>query len=134
MTFIDTIKVSPRGTRNTSPTCPRLDNLSPARTALLEVFRQLGFGRLENLEFRNGEPVLDGPRTRVVRTLRFADGEDAGPVPSLIELTRRPAIRSLLSHINKTRDGKFNRLEIRAASPVFCELELGPRDGEVAHA
>jgi hypothetical protein len=107
--------------------------LSWAKEMLVEMIGALGFGRVENLAFQNGEPLLDGPQLRIIRTIRFGGGEAPLPTPSLTELATRPAVRQLMRQMDRLRDGVFTRIEVRSSSPVFCELELGSKDGEVAH-
>lgn len=104
------------------PRVPSSMDLSPARQALIEMLGHLNYGRLENLGFRAGEPLLDPPM-RVVRTLRFGAGEETG-CPSVEEIASRPAVQELLQQMGLLRDGKFLRVEVRACSPVFSEIEL----------
>ena len=50
--------------------------LTPARRLLLELMQEVNFGRIEQLEVRDWEPVLDPP-PRVVRQIVF--GKTNGP-------------------------------------------------------
>ena len=50
--------------------------LTPARRCLVELMQEINYGRLEGLEVRDCEPVLDPP-PRVVRQIVF--GKDNGP-------------------------------------------------------
>ena len=50
--------------------------LTPARGRLVELMQEINYGRLEGLEVRDCEPVLDPP-PRVVRQIVF--GKDNGP-------------------------------------------------------
>ena len=50
--------------------------LTPARRRLVELMQEVNYGRLEGLEVRDCEPVLDPP-PRVVRQIVF--GKDNGP-------------------------------------------------------
>ena len=50
--------------------------LTPARQRLIEVMQEVNYGRIEGLEVRDWEPVLDPP-PRVVRQIVF--GKDNGP-------------------------------------------------------
>jgi hypothetical protein len=50
--------------------------LSPARRRLIELMQEVNFGRIENLQIRDGEPVFDPPPT-VVRHHLF--GKENGP-------------------------------------------------------
>ena len=94
---------------------------------MVEALRRLDFGRLEDLRFRAGEPLLDPP-PRTIRTLKFGSGGEVGPTPSLEELADRPAVRQLLRHMDRMRDGCFLRIEVRDASPVFSEVEITEAD------
>jgi hypothetical protein len=97
--------------------------LSPARTRLVEILRDVSFGRIENLHVRAGEPTLVPP-PRIIRTLKLGGGEDAGLAPSQAEIATRPAVQDLMLLLDRMRDGTITRLEIRNACPVFCEVEL----------
>lgn len=77
--------------------------LSPARRELLAIFQRVGYGRIEYLIVRAGEPVVD-PAPRVVPEFRFTDDEDRPVV--------RPAVFTLkVRHLNffraldRVRDG-----------------------------
>ena len=52
-------------------------SLTPARGCLVELIQEINYGRLEGLEVRDCEPVLDPP-PRVVRKIVF--GKDNGPM------------------------------------------------------
>ena len=52
--------------------------LTPARRRLVELMQEVNFGRIERLEVRDWEPVLDPP-PRVVRQVVF--GKANGPNP-----------------------------------------------------
>ena len=51
-------------------------SLTPARRCVIELMQEINYGRLEGLEVRDCEPVLDPP-PRVVRQIVF--GKDNGP-------------------------------------------------------
>jgi hypothetical protein len=72
---------------------------------------------------RADEPTL-APPPRIIRTLKLGGGEGAGLAPSFEELAARPAVQDLMLLLDRMRDGTITRLEIRDASPVFCEVEL----------
>ncbi len=54
----------------------RKGTLTPARRRLIELIQGVNYGRIENLEVRDGEPVFDPPPT-VVRLFLF--GRRNGP-------------------------------------------------------
>ena len=53
--------------------------LTPARRRLVEMMQETNFGRIERLEVRNGEPVLDPP-PKAARQMVFGrkNGPNAG--------------------------------------------------------
>ena len=51
-------------------------SLTPAKRRLVELMQEINYGRLEGLEVRDREPVLDPP-PRVVRQIVF--GKDNAP-------------------------------------------------------
>ena len=56
----------------------QMEDLTPARQRLLRLFQTINFGRVEELEIRNGEPAFS-PAPRVFVELKL-DVED-GPRP-----------------------------------------------------
>ena len=65
-----------RGLRNQR----RKTSLPPGFARLLEMMRDLHFGRIEHLFFRNGDVVFDPP-PRVVREIKFGGEHGPRPVP-----------------------------------------------------
>jgi hypothetical protein len=110
-------------TRMPSGTTRQEVTLSPSRRALVNMIRDVRFGRIEGLVVQGGEPVLDPP-PRTVQTVRFGAAEVCTPTPDLLGIASRPAVRELLSHMDRIRDGKFLRIEVREGSPCFCEVEI----------
>lgn len=51
-------------------------SLSPERSRLVELMQEINYGRIEGLQVRDGEPILDPPPT-VLRLFLF--GKDNGP-------------------------------------------------------
>jgi hypothetical protein len=85
---------------------------------------QIKYGRLENLQIRNGEPVLDDTHPRIVCTVRFAAREAADPIPSTEELAAQPAVQDLMRFMDRMRDGTIVRIEVRQSSPVYAEIQI----------
>ena len=50
--------------------------LSPARKRLVELMQEINFGRIEGLQIRDGEPILDPPPTML---RQFIFGKENGP-------------------------------------------------------
>ena len=59
---------------------PAKSSLSEPRRWLVELMQRLGFGRIEGLRVRDGDPVLDPP-PQVIREHKF--GGENGPRPEL---------------------------------------------------
>jgi hypothetical protein len=95
----------------------RNTNLSPARQQLIQLFQDLGFGRIDQLTVRSGEPVLT--ECRAVRYIKFERrGEPAAP-PREFELKSEHL--QLLDCLDRIQDGVLERLDIRHGLPCLAE-------------
>ncbi|VTU02479.1 Uncharacterized protein OS=Isosphaera pallida (strain ATCC 43644 / DSM 9630 / IS1B) GN=Isop_2437 PE=4 SV=1 [Gemmataceae bacterium] len=95
--------------------------LSPARRALVELLHRVNFGRLEHLEVRGGEPVLD-PRPRVVREHKF--GGDNGPrsEAARADVALKAQHLDLMRLLDRVSDGVIDVLTVKHGLPFHAEL------------
>jgi hypothetical protein len=105
----------------------RFSKLSPSRQLLLRLCQAVNFGFIQELEIRDSEPVFSPPPIVLV-DLKL-DGE-AGPRPE-IELADfalcREACR-LMELLDKLRNSKIDRIEVRAGIPRRVILKSWPSD------
>jgi hypothetical protein len=91
-------------------------SLSPARRRLLEACQQIGFGRLEQLVFEEGEPQFLPP-PRIVREVKF--GGENGPRPELgkADFVLKQQVVELFGHLDRHRTGIIDVLEVKHGLP-----------------
>lgn len=82
--------------------------------------RETQFGRIENLEVRQGQPFR-GEATRVVRSthLHQRSSEDQSSNEDDFEL--KQAVRDLLAELEQLNNGTVVRIEFRRGLPFLLE-------------
>jgi len=103
-------------------------DLRPSEATFLDAIQRLGFGRLEYLQIRNGELVLD-PWPTVIRDIKFATPTNTGkPAEHNSEL--RPQVAEFFAYVRDADAGEIRELEVRHGLPFSMEIELpGGRRG-----
>jgi hypothetical protein len=100
------------------PTSP-IQPLSSSRRRLLEAIHGLGFGSIENLPIRHGEPAFSD-HTRIVKQRKMSGDEFVRAEPLEELLDREPYLR-LLRYLDQVQDALIVRLEIKHAFPFLFE-------------
>lgn len=97
--------------------------LSDPRRRLIESMQELGFGRVERLPVRAGEPVLDPPPT-IVREVKF--GSENGPrhERSLPDFTLKTQIIELFDELDRLGDGVIEVLTVKHGLPFNMHVNL----------
>jgi hypothetical protein len=93
----------------------RRSDLSPGRRWLIDLCRNLHFGRLERLTVAGGEPQSD-PAPRRFRELKFAAGDIPRPEP-VRDHYLKPQVIELLQALDDLGDGVIDVLEIKHGLP-----------------
>lgn len=96
----------------------RASQLSPNCQLLMRLMQEVGFGIIEGLVVRDGEPVMQPP-PRIVHQIKFAG--DAGPRPerNLSDFELKRAMIRFFDEIQRIQDGVIDRVEIKHGLP-FC--------------
>lgn len=91
-------------------------SLSSARRELVALMQGIGFGRIENLAIRSGEPVFDPP-PRVIREVKF--GSENGPRPErgAGDFALKAQVVELLRLMDELGDATFEVLEVKHGLP-----------------
>ena len=104
-------------------------DLLPAERGLLETIRTLGFGQIEFLRIRAGEPVLD-PKPTIVHALKFGvprtSTAEAGS-----EFDLKSEAADLFEYTRDVDEGEIRTLVVRHGLPFSMEVELAGRAGQV---
>ncbi len=102
-------------------TVPTYSSLSAPRRTLITLFQELGFGRIEGLVVRGGEPVLDPP-PRIIRTLKFGADTGARPAAGLGDFTLKTQVVCLFATLDEIGEGVIDSLTIANGLPLLAEV------------
>ena len=95
--------------------------LSPARRRLVELMQQRNFGRIEELQVRGGEPVLD-PMPRVVREHKFNAENGPRAEAGRSDYLLKSQVRDLMQLLDEIGDGVISVLSFKHGLPFHAEL------------
>lgn len=100
----------------------KFDSLSPTRKSLVRLMQETGFGRLEGLVIRAGEPALDPP-PRIIRTLKL--GGDNRPRPEVAKrnFILKAQVVELFQCMDKMQNGVIAVIEVKHGLPFKMEIE-----------
>ncbi|HVY93308.1 MAG TPA: hypothetical protein VHA14_11185 [Bryobacteraceae bacterium] len=106
-----------------------MEDLSPAKQRLLRLFQTINFGRIEELEIRNGEPEFNPPpRLFVELKLDAADG--SRPESRLNRFPLRSQVERFFDQISRLNDGAVEVIEVRHGLPFRMVIEAMPAEVE----
>jgi hypothetical protein len=97
-------------------------SLTPDQARLVELMQALNFGRIEELQVRGGQPVLD-PQPRVIQKVKIGADNAARPEFLSVDFRLKNGIVELLEMILRLRDGEVRSIEVRCGLPVSAEIE-----------
>ena len=97
-------------------------NLSPARQRLVELMQRLNFGRIDHLEVRGGEPVLD-PMPAVVREHKFCADNTPRPEAGR-DCKLKNQVADLMALLDEIGDGTISVLSFKHGLPFHAELPV----------
>jgi hypothetical protein len=95
--------------------------LSPSRRQLVELCQRLNFGRIEHIEVRGGEPVLD-PQPRVVREHKFCSDNGPRPESRRADCALKDQVADLMRLLDAVGDGVIETLTVKHGLPFHAEL------------
>ncbi len=97
-------------------------NLSFPRARLIESMQHLGFGTIEDLVIRDGEPVLDPP-PRMIRHVKFKGENGPRPETDLDDFVLKKRVLDFLDHLDAIGNGVIRSLEVKYGLPFTMEIE-----------
>ncbi|MBN2561931.1 MAG: hypothetical protein JXQ75_13485 [Phycisphaerae bacterium] len=97
-------------------------SLTPTQQQILAEMQRINFGRIFDLEVRDGQPVMDPP-PRVIREIKF--GGDNGPRPEVAkpDFTLKAQVRDLFAQLEALGDGVIPCIEIQRGLPFRMTVE-----------
>lgn len=104
-------------------------DLSPAWQRLLRLFQTINFGRIEELEIRNGEPVFS-PEPRVFLELKLDAADGPRPERRLDRFELRSQVERFIGQVARIKDGTVERVEVRHGLPFRMVIEAMPAEVE----
>ena len=96
--------------------------LSAARSRLVEMMQQIGFGRVDDLVIRDGEPVFD-PMPRIIRDIKLGADNVARPQPDFADFTLKSQVVELFEHLAELGNGTVQSIEVRHGLPFRLVIE-----------
>jgi hypothetical protein len=100
-----------------------LASLSGSRRRLVDLMRELYFGRFEGLLVGDGDPVWDPP-PRIVREVKFPRENPSGAGGSANFLLKQQVVE-LLNFFDQMQDGTIAVLEVKHGLPFRILVEDG---------
>ena len=100
----------------------RNSKLSFARRNLLTLLREIGFGYIENLLVKQGEPVLE-PLPRIMRDVKLKRRDDVGGNWIGDDFVLKEEMIELFVHLERLCDGTVARVEVRHGVPFRILIE-----------
>ena len=91
--------------------------LSPARQQLVEMMQEVNFGRIENLEVRDGEPVV-APGPRVLRDVVFGKDNAPNRARRWRDFALKEQVIELFDLFDRERSLRVERLVVQNGLPV----------------
>jgi hypothetical protein len=103
-------------------TLPMKASLSESHRKLVEMMQNLNFGRIEGLQIRDGEPVLE-PAPRLIRDIKL--GGENGPRPELghLDFALKSQVVELLEYFTELENCRIEVLEVKSGLPFRLVVE-----------
>lgn len=104
-------------------------SLHASQFNLVEIIEELGFGRIEQISIRGGEPCFEHA-TQIVAEIKLGSEPETGADPRNPDLTLKSEFERLFQRLSLVRNGLVD-IEVRHSTPFrlivrrFCK-ELGP--------
>ncbi len=116
---------SVRGHRE--PDTTRLQDLSAPQQRLVRLFQMINFGRIEELEIRNGEPRFN-PAPRVLVELKLDRDDGPRPERSLEQFQLLEQVVRFFDQLARLGDGTIECIEVRHGLPFRMVVEASPAE------
>lgn len=89
---------------------------------LIEIMQVLNFGRIENLQVRNGHPAFEPP-PHITQKLKMGGDNAPRPEAGYTDFRLKDGVVDLLQIIEHLSDGEIRSIEVRCGLPVSVEIE-----------
>lgn len=114
-------------THSQSPHRPgsRYSDLPPTCQWLVRTMSAIGFGRIESLTVRGGQPVLDPP-PRIFRDVKLGSGNLSDTEVPSCDFVVKQKVQELLELIQAIGDGEVATVEVRGGVPFRAVVSEDP--------
>src|SRR5205823_3569382 len=96
---------------------------SSAQLELVRIMSKHQFGRIEQFEVREGQPLVL-PATKLVRVAHLGGGESGARVPDGEEFELKQVVWDLFAELSRLNNGTVVRLEFKRGLPCLLETTL----------
>ena len=107
----------------------RIEELSPAKQRLLRLFQAMNFGRIEELEIRDGEPQFS-PAPRVFVELKLDVDDGPRRESRLDHFPLRSQVERFFTQTSRLAEGTVEMIEVRHGLPFRMVIEAMPAEVE----
>jgi hypothetical protein len=98
-------------------------SLSESRKWLVEIMQRLNFGRIEHLQVRSGEPVLD-PALQIVRDIKIGGENGPRPESETPDFILKAQVLEFFEHLDRLGNGTVHEVEIKHGLPFKLTVEV----------
>ena len=95
--------------------------LRPNERRFLRAMQELGHGRFESLQIRQGELVLD-PWPRTIRSVKFGNATPNRPLSGSADFELKDQATEFFAHVRTIAVGVIRVLEVRGGLPFAMEV------------
>ena len=110
------------------PRLLRFSQLSPSRQALVRLCQSTNYGHIQDLIVRDQEPILTSPPPVVLADVRLDAEERPRDELAAADFALCAEVGRLMSLLDKIRNGKISKIEIRAGIPRRIIIESRPTE------
>lgn len=101
----------------------RKSDLTPRQRQLVERMQRMGYGRIENLVVRDGDPVFERGTTKVIRSVRLEGKTDPHVGIDQGDAVLKAKVVNLLRQLAEMGDGVVAIIHVGSGLPGAMEIE-----------
>lgn len=109
---------------------PTKAGLPAPRRLLVETMERIGFGRIEGLTVRDGQPVFNPP-PRIIHEIKIAGENNPRSGLPAADFELKHQVLELFDHLTRLQTGKLESIEVRHGLPSRIILERRVSDPEM---
>jgi hypothetical protein len=109
-------------------------SLSTGQRLVVEAMQRLWFGRIENMQVRNGEPILHSdPPPRFIQDIRLGTGDGLPPqLENAPNFILKAQVIELFERLGRVGQGTVAAIEVRHGLPFRLVIDQ-PQDSSRPH-